>query len=98
VVISDSARRRRIEGRGILAFERRASIMTIVLKRAPGPSADGYEHFDATSTSRCGEGLLQRYQSPHRVLHRKSKDPLPGACIPVTRSLQKNIRSHSGRV
>jgi hypothetical protein len=39
-VISDSARQRRIEGCGILAFERRASIMTIVLKRAPVPSAD----------------------------------------------------------
>jgi hypothetical protein len=38
--ISDSARQRRIEGRGILNFERRASIMTIVLKRAPVPSAD----------------------------------------------------------
>jgi hypothetical protein len=76
-------------------------MMTIVLKRAPVPSPD---HMSTLMLQVRAADVAKDFRrststNPRIAFFIKSpKNPLPGACIPVTRSLQKKIRSHSGRV
>jgi hypothetical protein len=94
-VISDSARQRRIEGPGLR--EARVNYDDCIETCSCAFSRQHMSTFDALSTSRCGEGLSQRYRSPNpRIAFSiiSLKDPLPGACIPVL--CRRKIRSHRG--